>query len=164
MLELSDHHTVLGAVQLSRKNNGELRFCIDLRKLNQRTFKDAYSLPRIDETLERLKGFTVFSSLDLKSGYWQVEIDEESKPYTAFTLGPLGFYECKRMPTTFQRLMESCLGDQNLTWCIIYPDDVVVHAPTVSEHFTKLEAVLQKLKDAGLNVTYLRSLFHTWDI
>ena len=147
------------AVALVKKKNGELRFCIDLRKLNQRTVKDAYSLPRIDETLERLKGSTIFSSLDLKSGYWQVEIDEESKPYTAFTVGPLGFYECNRMPfgatnapATFQRLMESCLGDLNLTWCIIYLDDVVVHASTVSEHLTRLEAVFQKLKEAGLKL------------
>ena len=79
-------------------------------------------------------------------------IDEESKPYTAFTPGPLGFYECNRMPfgatnvpATFQRLMESCLGDLNLTWCIVYLDDVVVHACTVSEHLTRLEAVFQKL-------------------
>ena len=115
------------AVVLVKKKSGELRFCIDLRRLNQRTVKDAYSLPRIDETLDRLKGSYVFSSLDLKSGYWQVEIEEESKPYTAFTLGPLGFFECNRMsfgatnaPTTFQRLMESCLGDLNLTWCIIW--------------------------------------------
>ena len=79
------------AVVLVKKKNGELRFCIDLRKLNMRTIKDAYNLPRIDETLERLKGSCVFSSLDLKSGYWQVEIEEESKQYTAFTLGPLGF-------------------------------------------------------------------------
>ena len=73
------------AVVLVKKKNGELRFCIDLRKLNQRTIKDAYSLPRIDETLERLKGSCIFSSLDLKSGYWQVELEEDSKPYTAFT-------------------------------------------------------------------------------
>ena len=65
------------AVVLVKKKNGELRFCIDLRKLNLRNVKDAYSLPRIDETLERLKGSCVFSSLDLKSGYWQVEIDEK---------------------------------------------------------------------------------------
>ena len=86
------------AVVLVKKKSGELRFCIDLRKLNQRTVKDVYSLPRIDETLERLKGSSIFSSLDLKSGYWQVEIKEKSKPYTAFTLGPLGFFECNRMP------------------------------------------------------------------
>ena len=147
------------AVVLVKKKNGELRFCIDLRKLNARTVKDAYSLPRIDETLERLKVSCIFSSLDLKSGYWQVEIEEESKQYTAVTLGPLGFFECNRMPfgatnvpATFQRLMESCLGDLNLNWCIIYLNDVVVYAPTVKEHLVRLEAVFQKLKDAGLKL------------
>ena len=70
------------AVVLVKKKNGELRFCIDLRKLNARTVKDAYSLPRIDDTLDKLKGSCVFSSLDLKSAYWQVEIDEESKQYS----------------------------------------------------------------------------------
>ena len=108
------------AVVLVQKKNGELRFCIDLRKLNARIVKDAYSLPRIDDTLDKLKGSGVFSSLHLKSGYWQAEIDEESKQYTAFTLGPLGFFKCNRMPfgvtnapATFQRLMESCLNNNN---------------------------------------------------
>ena len=147
------------AVVLVKKKNGELRFCIDMRKLNARAVKDAYSLPRIDETLERLKGSCIFSSLDLKSGYWQVEIEEERKQYTAFTLRPLGFFECNRMPfgdtnapATFQRLMESCLGDLNLNWCIIYLDDVVVYAPTVKEHLKRLEGVFQELKRAGLKL------------
>ena len=146
------------AVVLVKKKNGELRFCIDLRKLNA-TVKDAYSLPMIDENLERLKGSCVFSSLDLKSGYWQVEIEEESKQYTAFTLGLLGFFECNRMSfgatnssATFQRLMESCLGDLNLNWCVIYLDDVVVYARTVEEHLKRLQGVFQKLKDAGLKL------------
>ena len=101
-------------VILVRKKDGSLRFCIDLRKLNAHTIKDAYSLPRIDETLDCLGGAIIFTSLDLKSGYWQVEIEEESKPLTAFTVGPLGFYECERMPfgltnapATFQHLMEN---------------------------------------------------------
>ena len=88
-----------------------------------------------------------------------MEIDEESKKYTAFTLGPLGFYECNQMPfgatnapATFQRLMESCLGDLNLNWCIIYLDDVVVYAPSVKEHLKRLGGVFQKLKDAGLKL------------
>ena len=86
------------AVVLVRKKYGSLRFCIDLHKLNARTIKDAYSLPHIDETLDCLGGATIFTSLDLRSGYWQVEMEEDSKPLTAFTVGPLGFNECERMP------------------------------------------------------------------
>ena len=67
-------------------------------KLNARTIKDAYNLPRIVETLDCLNGAEWFSSLDLKSGYWQVEMEEDSKAFTAFTVGPLGFYECEQMP------------------------------------------------------------------
>ena len=88
-----------------------------------------------------------------------MEIEEESKQYTAFTLGPPGFFECNRMPfgatnapATFQILMKSCLGDLNLNWCIIYLDDVVVYAPTVKEHLKGLEGVFQKLKSAGLKL------------
>ena len=80
------------------KKDGSLRFCIDLRKLNARTIWDAYGLPHIDETLDCLKGALLFSSIDLKAGYWQVEMDEDSKALTAFTVGPLGFYECERKP------------------------------------------------------------------
>ena len=86
------------AIVLVRKKDGTLRFCIDLRKLNERTVKDAYSLPRIEESLDCLNGAQIFSSVDLKSGYWQVELTEESKALTTFTVGPLGLYECVRMP------------------------------------------------------------------
>ena len=106
------HSLWVSAVVLVRKKYGGLRFCIDLRKLNEQTIIDAYSLPWIDETLDSLQDSQWFSSLDLKSGYWQVKMDEESKPMTAFTEGPLGFYKCKRMPlgitnapAMFQRLM-----------------------------------------------------------
>ena len=86
------------AIVLVRKKDGALRFCIDLRKLNERTVKDAYSLPRIEDSLDSLNGSCIFTSIDLKSGYWQVELDEKNIPLTAFTVGPLGFYECVRMP------------------------------------------------------------------
>ena len=79
------------AVVLVRKKDGRLRFCINLCKLNNRTIKDGYSLPRIEDTLDCLHGTVWFSTLYLKSGYWQVEIEEEVKPLTAFTSGPLGF-------------------------------------------------------------------------
>ena len=109
------------AVVLVRKKDGSLCFCIDLRRLNARTIKDAYSLPHIDETLDCLGEAIIFTSLDLKTGYWQVKMDEEPKTLTAFTVDPIGFYECERMPfgltnapATFQRLMESCLGELHL--------------------------------------------------
>ena len=85
-------------VVLARKKDGILRFCIDLRKLNACTVKDEYSLPRITETLDCLSGAQWFTSLHLKAGYWQVELDEDSKPLTVFTKEPLGLFECERMP------------------------------------------------------------------
>ena len=79
------------AAVLVWKKYRKLQFCIDLQKLNARTIKDVNSLPRIDETLDCLNGVEWFSSLDLKLGYWQVEMEEDSKALTAFTVGPLGF-------------------------------------------------------------------------
>ena len=147
------------AVVLVRKKDGSLRFCIDLHKLNARTIKDAYSLPCIDETLDCLGGATIFTSLDLRSGYWQVEMEEESKPLTTLTVGPLGFYKCERMPfgltnapATFQRLMENCLGELHLSWCIIYLDDITVFSDSPSEHLCRLRGVFAKLDKAGLKL------------
>ena len=144
---------------LVRKKDGSLRFCIDLRKLNARTIKDDYSLPRIEDALDSLNGACIFTSLDLKSGYWQVELDESSIPLTAFTVGPLGFYECVRMPfgltnapATFQRLMESCLGDLHLEWCIIYLDDIIIFSKNPDDHLAWLEGVLEHLAKAGLKL------------
>ena len=109
------HSPLASAVVLVWKKDGGLRFCIDLRKLNNQTVKDVCSLSWIDKTLDSLQGSQWFSSLNLKSGYWQVEMDEESEPLTAFRVWPLRFYECKRMPfrltnapATSQRLMETC--------------------------------------------------------
>ena len=147
------------AVVLVRKKGGSLRFCIDLRKLNARTVKDAYSLPRIEDSLDSLNGSCIFTSIDLKAGYWQVEMDPESIPLTAFTVGPLGFYECVKMPfgltnapAMFQRLMETCLGDLHLNWCIIYLDDVVIFSRMPEEHLELLDAVFTKIREAGLKL------------
>ena len=147
------------AIVLVRKKDGALCFSIDLQKLNERTVKDAYSLPRIEDSLDSLNGACIFMSINLKSGYWQVELDEESIPLTAFTVGPLGFYECVQMPfgltnapATFHRLMESCLGELHLNWCIIYLDDVIVFSKTPEEHIERLESVFEKISKVGLKL------------
>jgi hypothetical protein len=127
-------------IVLVRKKDQSLRLCVDYRQLNKRTIKDAYALPRIEDILEGLGGAKYFSVLDMKSGYYQVEIAEECKPMTAFTVGPLGFYEYNRLafglsnaPATYQRLMEECLEDLNAgedKICQIYLDDVIVVSKT----------------------------------
>ena len=146
-------------VVLVHKKDGSLRFCIDLRKLNNQTVKDAQSLPRIEDSLDCLNETAIFMSLDLPSGYWQVEMTEDSKPLTAFTVRPLGFCECVWMPfgltnalATFQCLMEMCLGEMHLKWCIIYLDDIIVFSKTPEEHIERLRGVFEKLAAAGLRL------------
>ena len=88
-----------------------------------------------------------------------MELDKESKPLTAFTAGTLGFYECEWMPfgatntpATFQGMMETCLGDLHLNWCLIYLDGIIVFAKTQEEAITRLGTVFQKLREAGLKL------------
>ena len=159
------------AIVLVRKKDGRLRFCIDLRKPNNRTVKDAYSLPRIETLLDTFLGSTIFTTLDLKAGYWQVEMAEECKAFTAFTCGPLGFYECETMPfgatnapATFQRLMHNCLGDLNMTWCVVYLDDIIVFSDNPKDHIERLEAVFKKLASAGLKLKPSKCFFFKEEI
>ena len=107
----------------------------------------------------------------MKAGYWQVEMAEECKAYTAFTCGPLGFYECDTMtfgatnaPATFQRLMHDCLGDLNINWCIVYLDDIIIFSDTQEEHLKRLEAVFQKLSAAGLKLKPSKCFFFREEI
>ena len=132
-------------VVLVRKKDGSLHFCIDFRRLNALTVKDSHPLPHICKTLESLAGTAHYSTIDMNSGFWQVPMDEESKQYTAFTLGSMGLYECKSMPfglcnapPTFQRLMLNCLGELNLTYCLIYLDDVIIFSGMEEEHLEQM--------------------------
>ena len=147
------------AVVLVRKKDGSLCFCIDFRKLNSLTVKDSHPLPRICETLESLTGTAHFLTFDMNSGFWQVPMDEESKQYTAFTLGSMGLYECESMPfglcnapPTFQRLMQNCLGELNLTYCLIYLDDVIVFSDMPEEHLRRICVVFDRLREPGLKL------------
>ena len=137
-------------VVLIRKKTGDLRMCIDYRQLNARTIRDSYELPRIEEVLDSLGGNCLYSVLDMKSGYHQVEIEEQHKALTAFTVGPLGLYEFNRLPfglnnapATYQRIMEDCLGDLNYSICIAYLDDVIVFPNTFEEHIDRLKKVVR---------------------
>ena len=140
-----------------RKNDGSIRFCVDFRKLNNKTIKDAHVIPRVEESLHILAGSKYISKLDFRSGYWQVEPEEKDKPKTAFQVGSLGFYEFNRMPfglcsapATFQRLMERCMGDLHLRLCLIHLDDISIYSSTFEEHLERLGAVIARLKDHNL--------------
>ena len=123
------------------KKDGSLHFCIDFCHMNACMKKDPYPLLRIQESLESLVGAGHFSSLDLKSRFWQIKMEEALKQYTAFTIGYLGFYKCNHMSfglcnvlATFQWLMQNCLGELNLIYCLIYLNDLIVFSRTAEEH------------------------------
>ena len=147
------------AVVLVRKKDGGLRFCIDFWWLNARTKKDSYPLPRMQETMESLVRARFFSTMDLKSGFWQVKTLEKSWQYTAFTIGSMGIFEFLRMPyslcnalATFQRLMQNCLGELNLTYALIYLDDVIVFSQTEEDHLTRLQVVFERFREHSLKL------------
>ena len=146
-------------VVLVKKKSGDTRFCVDYRKLNNVTRKDSYPLPRIDDTLEALAGAEWFSSLDLMSGYWQVEMDNESKEKTAFSTG-CGLWQFRVMPfglcnapATFERLMEQVLAGLPLSVCLIYLDDILVPGRSFEEEIHNLQRVFDHLQSAGLKLS-----------
>ena len=135
-------------VVLVRKKDGTLHFCVNFRCLNMQTRKDLYPLPHIQEALESMVGAAHFSSMDFKSGFWQIKMAPKLQQYTAVMVGNLGFYEFTHMlfglcntPVTFQHLMQNTLGELNLTYCVIYLDDVIVFGHTEEEHLECLHVV-----------------------
>ena len=145
-------------VVLVKKKNGDLRLCVDYRKLNEVTRRDAFPLPRIDDLFDALAGARFFSTLDLASGYWQVEVKKEDRPKTAFSV-PCGLYEFQTMPfglvnapATFQRVMQKALQDLVPDVCLVYLDDVIVLGKTIEEHLSNLEKVLNRIREVGLTL------------
>ena len=136
------------AIVLVRKKDGTLRFCIDFRHLNARMKKDSYPIPKYPETMESLVGARYFSTMDLKSNFWQVKVSEDSRQYTAFMVGSMGVYKFLCMPyslcnvlATFQCLMQNCLGELNLSFAMVYLDDVIVYSEMPEDHLTWLQAI-----------------------
>ena len=150
------------AVVLVCKKDRGLHFYIDFHKLNARTKKDSYLLPQIQEAIESLDGAGSLSCLGLKVGSWWIAMDEVLKQYTAFTMRNLGFFECEcvlfrlcNTPTTFQRLMQNYLGELNLTYCLIYLDDVIVFLKMEEEHLQHLCVVFNHFQEQNLRPNWL---------
>ena len=145
-------------IVLVRKKDGKVRFCVDYRRLNAVTQKDAYPIPRIDDTIDTLSGAKYFSTLDLASGYWQVPIEEEHKEKTAFATH-CGLFQFEVMPfgltnapSTFERLMERVLRGLQWQVCLVYLDDVIVYSRTFDEHVERLQLVFDRIKEVGLKL------------
>ena len=145
-------------IVILRKRNGTLRLCIDYRKINARTIKDSYPLPKIEDLFMTLGSSKYFSAMDLSKAYYQVPLTERAKKISAFTT-PMGLYEFERLsfgmvnaPATFQRLMENCFRDMNLVDLIIFLDDLLVHAETLEELEEKTVKVLDRLRKHKLKL------------
>ncbi|KAK7884629.1 hypothetical protein WMY93_027752 [Mugilogobius chulae] len=158
IIEPSDSPWASGVVMVNKKNNPEMRFCVDYRPLNSVTRKDSYPLPRIDESLDLVSGSSWFSSLDLRSGYWQVPLSPDARPKTAFCTGRglwqfrvLPFGLCNA-PATFERLMEKVLADIPRQECLVYLDDILVHGNSFETALESLRQVLHRISVAGLKL------------
>ena len=144
-------------VTLVPKGDG-WRCCVDYRKINQVTKRDRYPLPRIDEIFDLLQGNSVFSTLDLKSGYHQLAIDPNDTEKTAFVCHK-GQFEFLRVPfglanapAQFQRTMDYIFRDLLGVCVLVYIDDIIVYSPDIQSHAKHLEQVFQCLKQATLRL------------
>ena len=146
-------------VVIVQKKTGEIRLCMDYRKLNSITVRDAFPLPRIDEALQAVHSSNWFSSFDLAQGYLQLAMEESNIKKTAFRTGSTGLYEFTRMPfglsnagSSFCHLMEQCLGDQQFVTLLLYLDDICIFAPTIDEMLDQIQLVFDRLKKFNLKI------------
>jgi hypothetical protein len=138
------------------KKSGDVRICVDLKRLNRSVKRERYTLPSLDDVTHKLAGSKVFSKLDATSGFWQIPLDPETAKLTTF-MTPFGRYYFKRLPfgissapEVFQRTMESIL--QGIEGVVCYMDDVVVSGDTEEEHDKRLEQVMKRVREAGLKL------------
>ena len=152
-------------VVLATKKDGSTRFCVDYRRLNALTTKDAYPLPRIEDSLRLLGNQQWFSTMDLASGYWQVAMSPDAKRKWTFLTNE-GLFQFRVMPfglcnapATFERFLDRVLCGMRWSHCLVYLDDVISFGGTIAEDFARLEEVLSRLSNFGLQLKAMKCTF-----
>ncbi|XP_044315167.1 uncharacterized protein LOC123037605 [Drosophila rhopaloa] len=143
-------------IVMVRKKTGKWRLCVDFRRINARSMKDAYPIPMINYILDQLREAKYISSLDLKDGYWQIPLEADSRQYTAFTVPGKGLFQWKVMPfglhsasATFQRALDQVIGPEMMPHAFAYQEDI---GRTLKEHMENLKEVFRRLRAANLKV------------
>lgn len=153
-------------ILLIPKRDNTYRFCVDYRKLNAVTKRDAYPLPYVSHILDKLRDARFLSTLDIKSAYWEIPMAEASKQYTAFTVPNRGLYQFRRMPfglhnapATWQRFIDRVIGADLEPHVFAYLDDIIVVTSTFEKHLQILAEVIKRVHGAGLTLNREKSLF-----
>jgi hypothetical protein len=159
------HSPWASPVVLVSKKNGDYRFCVDYRKLNDKTVPDAFPLPHVQDILDALKGAKLFATLDLCSGYWQIKMHDSDIPKTSFVI-PHGQYEYLKMSfgqrnasATFQRCMTELLRPLLYRGVLVFIDDITVYASTIPELLDRLSKVFKLIKEEGLTFNPKKCVF-----
>jgi transposase InsO family protein len=146
-----------------RKKNGTVRICVDFRLLNEAIVRQPYQMPSLEDIITRLGGAKIFSSLDARSGYYQIRIEEESQKYLGFTT-PIGRFKFMRLPfgissapEMYQKVMNHIL--QGLQGVVVYLDDVLVFGATMEEHDKRLKMVLKRVEESGIKLNGEKCVF-----
>lgn len=149
-----------------KKPNGNVRICLDARKLNALTVKDAYPHPQINRILGQISGTKILSSIDFSDAFLQVPLDHDSRPKTAFAVSGRGLFQYKRMPfglcnsgATLCRLVDNVIGCDLEPHVFVYLDDIIVMSKTYEEHFEILKKLAIRIKEAGLTISPEKSRF-----
>ncbi|CAF1480286.1 unnamed protein product [Rotaria sp. Silwood1] len=145
-------------VVLVKKKDGTTRFCVDYRRLNQITTKDAFPLSRIDDIYDQLTKATYFTKFDFKAGYFQVPLDKLDRPKTAFSTRD-GHFQFKVLPQgltngppTFQRIVNQILGPNRWKHVLAYIDDIIIYSQNFNEHLKHIEEVCLLLQEANFKL------------
>ena len=151
---------------LVKKKNNTWRMCVDYRQLNEHSIKDAYPIPIISNILSKLKHAQYISTLDLKSGYWQIPIKESSRHLTAFTVPGRGLFQWRVMPfglhsapATFQRIVDKMIGPELEHFAIAYLDDIIITSTTFEDHIKHLQQVFNRLREFNLRINLEKCTF-----